>query len=387
MERRNAAVQKTPPAMISTCTLRRVSDAINMRPGCFPLLALFAFVGLTCVNWTLNDAGIAPSDSEALKCHGTHMTPVLDEALSKGENVLWCATFQMVWDSACTRFGRPIRLQPASKLEDSLNKTSFDKRGIDDESVFTAQGRVIDGVLEQIDVGVRKRTGSKPHLLDQLKATSAPTDLVFYAMLHKNLEFDKPFGKLGSWKLGERDVSWFGFSPEHKDAAPLRDQVLIHHYGAKNDFVIELLTKGKGDQLLLAKLPERPKSPAEISRHILKHLNASAPGASAKDLLAVPDVIANESARFSQLEGRTVVGKGEGLFLRNALQMIYFRMDEKGVKLHSEAAVSFGCSAVAHVEPRLMILDPPFALVMKRKKAAQPYFVAWFANADLLDAR
>ena len=32
----------------------------------------------------------------------------------------------------------------------------------------------------------------------------------------------------------------------------------------------------------------------------------------------------------------------------------------------------------------LLVLDPPFALVMKRKDAPQPYFVAWFANADLL---
>jgi hypothetical protein len=36
------------------------------------------------------------------------------------------------------------------------------------------------------------------------------------------------------------------------------------------------------------------------------------------------------------------------------------------------------------VRPRLLVLDPPFALVMKRKGAPQPYFVVWFANADLL---
>jgi len=63
------------------------------------------------------------------------------------------------------------------------------------------------------------------------------------------------------------------------------------------------------------------------------------------------------------------------------------RTDEKGVKLHSEASISFGCSAVAHMQPRLLVLDPPFALVMKRKDAPQPYFVAWFVNADLLGTK
>jgi hypothetical protein len=75
---------------------------------------------------------------------------------------------------------------------------------------------------------------------------------------------------------------------------------------------------------------------------------------------------------------------GKNLVLRQALQSIEFRMDEKGVKLHSEASISFDCSVAPQVRPRLLVLDPPFALVMKRKGAPQPYFVVWFANADLL---
>jgi len=35
----------------------------------------------------------------------------------------------------------------------------------------------------------------------------------------------------------------------------------------------------------------------------------------------------------------------------------------------------------------LIILKPPFVLMMKRRDAPQPYFVAWFANADLLRAK
>jgi hypothetical protein len=54
------------------------------------------------------------------------------------------------------------------------------------------------------------------------------------------------------------------------------------------------------------------------------------------------------------------------------------------VKLSSEAAISFGCSASPQVIPRLLVLSPPFALIMKRKDAPEPYFIAWFANADLL---
>ena len=69
------------------------------------------------------------------------------------------------------------------------------------------------------------------------------------------------------------------------------------------------------------------------------------------------------------------------------MQTIDFRMDEKGVKLRSEASISFGCSAQPQVIPRLMILDPPFAIMIKRKDAPQPYFVTWIANADLLGGK
>ena len=60
-------------------------------------------------------------------------------------------------------------------------------------------------------------------------------------------------------------------------------------------------------------------------------------------------------------------------------------MDEKGAKLDSESSIAFGCSAMpAPVIPRLIVLDPPFALILKSRDASQPYFTAWFANADLL---
>jgi hypothetical protein len=219
-------------------------------------------------------------------------------------------------------------------------------------------------------------------LAARLKKSIAPDDLVFFACLSKDLEFPKPFAKLGTWKLGKRSVPWFGFTPEQQDTGPLLKQVRVHHYAAKDHFVIELLGKTPDDQIILAKFPALPKTSGEASRNTLKHLRANAPHAEAADLLAVPNIVAKEFVEFSQLEGRRVMGNG--LILRKAMQAIDFQMDEKGAKLRSEGGISFGCSMQHHVVPRLMILDPPFALIMKRKTAPQPYFVAWFANTDLL---
>jgi hypothetical protein len=61
----------------------------------FQVLALLTFVGLTSVNWSPEDAGIQLSDPEVMKHHGTMITPVLDDVMPRGKNILWCATFQM----------------------------------------------------------------------------------------------------------------------------------------------------------------------------------------------------------------------------------------------------------------------------------------------------
>jgi len=363
--------------------LYRVSEKI--RKSRFRLLALVIFLGMTSVSWCPDQESLVPGDPAVLKGHGTRLTPLLGEPLPAGKNVLWCATFQMAWDAACKRLGRPIHLQPGSGLADSLNRNSFDRSWVDERSVFTAEGSVDDGILTKISSGAGKMSEHVSPLVRRLKKLSGTGDIVFFAMLDKNLKFGHPFGKLGCWKLGDRAVPWFGFTPDQENTGPLRKQVLVHHYVAKDDLVIELLSKEPGDQLLLAKLPTSPGTSAGLSQSILNRLQANAPEAEFNDLLAIPNVAADESAEFSQIEGRTVVGKD--LFVRTALQTVIFRMDEKGVKLHSEAEISFGCSARARVTPRLMILTPPFALILKRRNAPQPYFVAWFANADLLRAK
>ncbi len=351
----------------------------------FPILALVLFTGMTSVNWSPGEEGLALSDPEAVKRHGTVIVPVTDRAMPQGKNVLWCATFQMAWDGAAEHFGRPLRVTPACKLADALNRQPFDRRWVDEASVVTANGRVDEGVLDRIDEDVRKLSGRRSKLLDGLRGSLVPEDLVFFAALHKHLEFPQPFGKLGKWRLGDKMVPWFGFTPEATDAAPLRRQVKVHHYGDRNDFVIELATRQDADQLLLAKLPDRPATPDEAGRDVIKHLKPDAPAAEFRDLLAVPNISADETAVFSELHGKTVPGSGR--FVRDARQWIRFLMDEKGVKLDSEASITFGCAASPRVDPRLMIVDPPFAVVMKRKGAPKPYFVAWIANADLLGTR
>ena len=92
------------------------------------MLAAVIFMGLTSVNWTPEEVGIAPYDAALAKLHGTALLTTPDDAIPAGNNVLWCATFQIAWDRASEKFGQPIVLDPPCALADALNRNPFDRK-------------------------------------------------------------------------------------------------------------------------------------------------------------------------------------------------------------------------------------------------------------------
>ncbi|HCN75810.1 MAG TPA: hypothetical protein DIT13_01285 [Verrucomicrobiales bacterium] len=341
-----------------------------------------AFALILCTGWTpqsfvprLNDAGRAGN--------GTTLLPVRGEPLPPGKNALWCATLQMAWDKACGDFGGPIRLLPASPAAEALNRGRFNPAWIDNESVLTFGGLAGDGVLDAIEKGIKTRGWPASRMVPALRKDILPGDLVFHAVLSKSLSFPEPFAKLGHTRVGRKSTSWFGFHPQLLEANRLREQVRVHDYQSDENFVIELASKNSLDQLILARIDTPPRSLDAVSKQLISRLKRAAPHALPADVLAVPNIVVDEKNSFPQIEGRKVAGSG--IYLRRALQTVDFRMDEKGVKLRSEASIAFGCSAhYSTGQPRLFILTPPFALLMKRTGAPEPYFIAWIANLDAL---
>jgi len=351
-----------------------------MQSGLRNVLLLIAFVALTSVSWPIGTT-IDPDSRDASLAgrHGAKIVPVLDVPISGSANLLWCGTFQLAWNEACNRFGHPIELRPASPVTAPLNRRSFDRRSVDEASIFVASGDVDDGIVQKIKAGVRKMNAPESRLLDGLQPGTG--QLVCYARLDKALSFPKPFGRLGAVPLAERKVPCFGFLASNEDAGDLRSQTLIHQYRNADDFVIELKTTNAEDMLVLAKTS--PAATLSDTVHgVLKQLQASPPSAGGRDVMVAPCVTFSQAASFPELEGRAVV---ENLHWRllSALQSIEFKMNEKGVTLHSEAMTSFACSAEPPPD-HVMILRPPFLLLMKRKNAKEPYFVCWIANHDLL---
>ncbi len=345
------------------------------------ILGLGIFVVLTCANWTSDNAGRDQSwRGEKINSHGTDISAVLDAPIQSGKNLLWCGSFQLAWNAAGETTGFPIKLTPRAALADALNKRAFDRKWIDEASIYVRGGRNTPQLNNDIRATTREKWNREPKFLDGTSLKK--DDFVFYAVLHKVLHFPKPFAKLGSKSLAGHDVPCFGYEPDQTGRMDLLPQVLVHHYQDAANFVVELKTNDHGDQLVLAKLPAA-KSLAEMSASTIKRLRTNAAQSGANDRLIVPYFICDEKKSFQELIGHHVDSL-PGEAVQSALQSIELLMDEKGVKLHSEAKMSFGCAASVPVVPRDLILSPPFLLLMKRDAAPTPYFVAWIGNADLL---
>ncbi len=65
-----------------------------------------------------------------------------------------------------------------------------------------------------------------------------------------------------------------------------------------------------------------------------------------------------------------------------AFQAIQFRLDRSGAAVASEARMVAKTAAVRW--PRQFLFTRPFLILMQKRGAANPFFVMWVDNAELL---
>lgn len=92
-------------------------------------------------------------------------------------------------------------------------------------------------------------------------ADVGPVDLLAYAFLFKSMEFATPFFNLDECDFIASEgyvtsIKTFGYHPARNDGdQDLLQQITIHHYGSRDEFVIELRTKMAQDHLIFARIP------------------------------------------------------------------------------------------------------------------------------------
>jgi len=330
--------------------------------------------------------------AKASELDSTVVSPHLEIPLDADKNIVWCSTFQLVWNKACELIGEDIHFDQEPSMVEILNKRAANESDIDTMSYIALAGHIRDGILSNIKAELSRKfkSAASPQLIPDGFGLR-PQDIVAYSYLFKNLEFPQKFERLDKPISFEQfKVSCFGIGEIFKRGhIQMARQVSILDYEDRDDFIIELKTKSPIDQVILAKTT--PTGTLETSiGHVLKRISNGNPSEMEYgDILKIPKINYDIHREYAELKYRKLKIQNpeiaQDLIVLSADQLIRFQMDEEGVKLKSESKVSFGCSASYEPSPQhIMIFDKPFLVLLKNSNADIPYLAMWISNPELL---
>jgi hypothetical protein len=185
-----------------------------------------------------------------------------------------------------------------------------------------------------------------------------------------------------------------GFGIRDKDrnnraAYELRNQIEVlfgGDFGPRDgSFALDLCKTSGPNQLIIARLA-RKETFAETISELQRRIDAHPKGHlqnrfGPNDELRVPTMHWRIDHRFQEIEGidRKFLNPSlRDLYLSKAFQSIYFRLDRAGADLKSEAGPTAGAGTHHYY------FDQPYLIVIRKRGAANPFFVMWVDNAELM---
>lgn len=349
------------------------------------LISINGGIRLTGVNWPpppLEDPRAFSPVRSASYFRGTEVSPVLDTALTGGKNLIWCATFQIVWDQGHEQTRGTLQSDTQSDLINKLNQSRFDLRNLSADSYVVGAGtaRDVPQFLEQLRS--RKIGGQlSPRLLE-----TQGNGFFLYAALSKQLPFAVKFDRFEdqlTFKSSQKSdpVASFGIlsnTADDRRIGQFERQVKVLNHVSDEDFIVRLDTRLGKDEIYLAKIPPGQTlattlqaAQTQIAKPVTNGFRSTI---GRGDRLLIP-VLELSIAKDFDLSNQFI----------QASQTIQFRLDETGAILESEALLmvaDFEPSEYDPEKPRKLIFDRPFLIWMQERNASAPYLVAWVANSE-----
>lgn len=348
----------------------------------------------------------------------TAITAHLNTQINPGQNLIYCATFQLVWNQLADEIIKaPIALDGDPPTAQELNKRQFEKNELSKASYLAMVGFGRDDIVGKIKRGLKEIFDREPGL----PLMAEDNDIISYAYLEKNLPFDTVFDVFDEpLSFNNTPVQSFGIREDGQSIL----QVVVLDYTSSDDFIIKLQASPKVDKeleaganiqhpritddVILAKVTTM-STLAETVEAVFGRIDeekykqvTKGPYSEEKDrkrklltpildpleaeILQIPKLNFNLQHNFIELEGRSLHNEHfEHYQVAQAIQAIKFQLDETGAQLSSEAlmGLSFGVH-IPEPDPRKFIFDKPFLFCLREKGASHPYLVVWVENADLL---
>ncbi len=300
-------------------------------------------------------------------------------------NKVWVGTFELVWNELVDEVVKaPVEFTDGpSYLAEQLNKKQFTKDMLSEDSYYTAHGVANINLKKQIEKALKEKFNETSDILNGMDWSGR--DYLVYAMLKKDFEFSSAFDELKKEKFGKTKAKVKYFGINEKSSKDLRDNVRVLFYNNENDFAVELLTK-QNDRVQLYRTDDE-RAFSDIYDDMLKKSAAYTEDKNfiEGDRLKVPFISFKSRNDYPEIEGKSI--KNTDLTIDKAVQSIDFKMDNKGVKLKSEAALMMKMSLLhpSFRKPADFFFDNTFVMFLIEKD--KPYFALRVVDVNALNKK
>ncbi len=319
-------------------------------------------------------------------CSNIDILPAMTST-SDMEDRVWVGTFQLIWNDLMDKlvFGEVRFIDGTPNVVYELNKRNFSTKNISEKSYYKYFGKLNLKSKNIIEKGIKKKFNETSDILDKFDWNPSTKGFILYAMLKKDFQFTNEFDKLGKSKFRDTNTEFFGIGRRSNDK--LREGVRVLFYNSPDDFDVMLDTLSN-DEVYLYKTPNKKTFNLIYSDMLKKEKLFEGETELAKvDILKVPNLKFFNEKSFDELTGQRI--RGTQLMIDKALETVKFEMNNTGVKLKSEAAMSVMLTSVgprAEVKPRLFLLNDTFVIFLKEKESKIPYFALRVHNiSNFLD--
>lgn len=352
-----------------------------------PALILMLYAGCSYTETFQHEhvAGPPAVKRRAEELKQTVVTPHLEFPLSKGKNVLWCATFQVAWNELSALAGGGIHMHDEDPAVAALNRKAVSRTDLDEKTYVAVTGIAGDGVLASAWEDLDQKFGgaASPDLLPS--PGSLPEGwAVLYSYLFANLPFEWAFERFEHpLRFGEAGVECFGirqYLEDQENELKAASQLQVYDCRGEHDFIVELKTRMEDHRLFLAKVPPLATM-AETIRSVQQRVASSRPVPLREEMnFEVPVLDFDVIRDYTELTGKTLDVQNRrlsGQQIASAKQQIRFRLDERGAVLKSE-------SMILACRDTNLVFNRPFLIMLQYVNGEMPYFALWIDNPELL---
>ena len=226
---------------------------------------------------------------------------------------------------------------------------------------------------------------------------AAAAGYLIYAHLLKQLAFENDFERLKDgveFRQGKHVAPVASFGVEKYEDVMDRTigkQVTVLDYRDDRDFIVKLHPKGDQDEIVFAMVRPQPSLGKTVDA-VLQRIKrarevAQRPHLESGESLKIPVLSLKVRRDYNELTDRPFPHAGAPAIIRQATQLISFRLNEQGAILESSAELEelLGIEIGEPPPIRHLVFDRPFLVMLKETGEKQPYMAMWIGNQEFME--